>query len=562
MQKKKVIIIGFWVLLLFLMAVGLIWKRDQLKIVADSIIKGTTCGNFVCETGENFDNCPLDCGFVGWYSNSGEGDKLAKIKSEGIDVILPYTFSDTYLSTARNANLKMVLPINKDWITSENVSEIKNMVQRYNSRAEVIGWYLFDEPENDANVTPQKLKIAFDAVKQISTKPIFMTFSVKGVWGNYKDSFDIGMHDDYPIWDGYEEFDPRINFGRIPSLVENLSNFSKANSKPYSAFVAQGFGDGQLTRRLPTLNEERYMVYTAYIHGAKRVLFWTHYRANQNWIDTVLAPLVKNEIKPIVMPLLNLPPIEGRVKSSNNKIHFIFREKGSKFYLIAANDSNEKINKITFTLPVENYKIRVLFENRSSQMSGNTFSDTFTPYQVHVYELEKTTTPAVETPAESSTQTPKITIPPSTATIGSSPSDKVSSDLKPMKNLAAFGSFEDNPQVSLSWSASPTKNIDGYRIYRKTKNTNYKLVGQTKKNTLIFIDSKQIEEGKEYIYMGRSYFQNLESANSNQIQVVAKKISSNTENELLEKRTKYLLGISASLVALFIVGLSILVWRI
>ena len=48
------------------------------------------------------------------------------------------------------------------------------------------------------------------------------------------------------------------------------------------------------------MTEERYMVYASVLSGATGIFFWTHYRADDAWISSVLVPITKqlNALRP------------------------------------------------------------------------------------------------------------------------------------------------------------------------------------------------------------------------------------------------------------------------
>lgn len=90
----------------------------------------------------------------------------------------------------------------------------------------------------------------------------------------------------------------------------------------------------------------------------------------------------------------------------------------------------------------------------------------------------------------------------------------VASINKPTELTAVF-----NKTVDLSWKASATSEIDGYKIFRsETKGKNYNKVGQVAKTQTAFSD-KTVLAGKTYYYIVRAYKGSDQSDSSNEASV-------------------------------------------
>ncbi|MFA7244176.1 MAG: fibronectin type III domain-containing protein [Patescibacteria group bacterium] len=102
-------------------------------------------------------------------------------------------------------------------------------------------------------------------------------------------------------------------------------------------------------------------------------------------------------------------------------------------------------------------------------------------------------------------------------TTGSTPSENVSSSIaKPTSLAAAYVSDSTPKGVKLTWKASTTTDIDGYRIYRSTvKGKSYSRIGQVEKTKLEFVD-QAAEASQTYYYVVRAYKASDESASSNE----------------------------------------------
>jgi hypothetical protein len=100
-------------------------------------------------------------------------------------------------------------------------------------------------------------------------------------------------------------------------------------------------------------------------------------------------------------------------------------------------------------------------------------------------------------------------------TISETPSINVATSInKPTELKAIF-----NEAVDLSWKASITSDIDGYKIFRsETKGKNYNKIGQVAKTLTVYSD-KTVLAGKTYYYIVRAYKDSNQSDSSNEASI-------------------------------------------
>ncbi|MBU2595735.1 fibronectin type III domain-containing protein [Patescibacteria group bacterium] len=136
------------------------------------------------------------------------------------------------------------------------------------------------------------------------------------------------------------------------------------------------------------------------------------------------------------------------------------------------------------------------------------------------------------TPASSPTPTPSAS-PTTTASpspgsgiAGSAPSKNIDTSIKSPVNLKAEDVSDrdkNEPKVKLTWEASETKDIEGYRVYsKKEADADFVLVAEINKDTKEYTDAK-IEFDKKYTYMVRAYKSDKESESSNEVTITPKK---------------------------------------
>jgi hypothetical protein len=86
---------------------------------------------------------------------------------------------------------------------------------------------------------------------------------------------------------------------------------------------------------------------------------------------------------------------------------------------------------------------------------------------------------------------------------------------------ALTGNGQAPPQhsVDLSWNASPTQDVVGYNIYRRTSSGSYSTPLNGSLNTNLTYTDNTVTAGKTYFYVTRAVDSNgVESTNSNEVQ--------------------------------------------
>ena len=157
----------------------------------------------------------------------------------------------------------------------------------------------------------------------------------------------------------------------------------------------QGYGedkDGnptQFNRRLPSLEEERYMIYSSVLAPANGLLFWTHYRSQQQWIDGVLAPLIR-ELKEYLPAITNRNSVVPKVVSDARIETGLFRyPQTGDLLLVAINNSPQSVMAEMALQPqVRVDSARVGASNREIAIEEGKLADAFEPFAVHVYQLQ------------------------------------------------------------------------------------------------------------------------------------------------------------------------------
>jgi len=89
-------------------------------------------------------------------------------------------------------------------------------------------------------------------------------------------------------------------------------------------------------------------------------------------------------------PILLAPQSQVQVTASpdNAEVEFLLKDYQETLYLIAVNSKDER-KTITFSFLESPTAVKVLNESRTIFPQGNSFTDDFAGYGVHVYEIQR-----------------------------------------------------------------------------------------------------------------------------------------------------------------------------
>lgn len=335
---------------------------------------------------------------LGWYDSISNLNTLEQITQEGMNIVMPYTGKssmeeiETYLDRAAATGIKVLLEIPRLEVRRDHRWLITQFVRKFKTHPAVYGWYLFDEPEF-ISLSPRLLKRVYRAIKTEDPRhQVAIAFGKPQYIRKYLSALDTVMYFNYPVFDSSSEFgSPEIR--TFKTRLQNVAAITPNDKELW--FILQGYGrdkQGRLTkfkRRLPTVAESRYMTYSALLARADGLLFWTHYRSQQQWIDRVLSPIIQ-EIQPYLTTgnnqdincnlLVNNPYLQAR----------LYRNSTTKdLLLIAINHNNRQISTaIALDEDISVNSARNLTSDRLLKLTRGLVQDTFEPYGVHIYQLK------------------------------------------------------------------------------------------------------------------------------------------------------------------------------
>ena len=135
--------------------------------------------------------------------------------------------------------------------------------------------------------------------------------------------------------------------------------------------------------------EERYMVYCTTLARVDGLFFWAHYVSQQQWIDSVLTPIVE-ELQNY-LPAITQKALDLKLAIDNSAIQAkIYQDPNSQdLLLIAINHSDRTLDTaIAIEEDIKVKSAKIAAKNRSIDLSQKILNDTFKPYAVHIYQLE------------------------------------------------------------------------------------------------------------------------------------------------------------------------------
>jgi hypothetical protein len=159
--------------------------------------------------------------------------------------------------------------------------------------------------------------------------------------------------------------------------------------------------DGEGNFALPTRREQRYMIYSAILNGARSLAFYggnlpqcwntvdARYRWSWTYWERVLGPLVREigALSPLAPALVN-PATTVVLPTSDPTVQAISRRgAGGELWVIATRSGEGTAPVAIGGLPMDATGAEVYTDGRSVGVGGGVLTDTFGRWDVHVYRL-------------------------------------------------------------------------------------------------------------------------------------------------------------------------------
>jgi len=308
-------------------------------------------------------------------------DKLEKLNAYG--VIYPYP-DESFINSCVEGLEQSLLAKEKE--------AIREHVKSLGRHPALMAWVLAFSPDNET-ISPQRLKLIYDVVSSEDPfHPCVIVIPPNRSMGEYGQIGDILM----PI--------TKLSFlkdeepSRLLDLTSRQFDLINRLKKPGSTLwgCLQAYNQPMMTEvatRLPNVDECRSILYQSFVKGAKG-FFWYHFSQFKN--SPEMEPIVQflvHELKSLQNAILapNVPVDEKNEDLLNSDMTpTMLKRVGNDYYLFAVSLSGEK-KKIQLRLPrMKDAKVlHVVSEGREVSLAEDgTFSDTFDPFEVHIYSTK------------------------------------------------------------------------------------------------------------------------------------------------------------------------------
>jgi hypothetical protein len=295
---------------------------------------------------------------------------------------------------------------------------------RHRDDLTIVGWMHGDEPDNAQSLSQGKgygppippAKIVQDYRKlrvADPTRPVLLNLGQGVAWDNYigrgvrrnhpedypeyVQGCDIASFDIYPVVHERPEVSGKLWF--VAHGVERLIKWS-GERVVWNCLECTRISN---LERKPAPHQVRCEAWMSLIHGSRGLIYFLHQfkpvfreAALLDDAEMLAAVTALNHQITDLAPVLNSPSIENaaRVKSSHADVPIAFvlkRHQGSTH--VFAVGMREGKTSATFTLDgfTGHTQVTVLGENRELTAEDGVFTDTFAPWDVHLYRLRAAT---------------------------------------------------------------------------------------------------------------------------------------------------------------------------
>lgn len=278
------------------------------------------------------------------------------------------------------------------------------------------GWLQQDEPDNaqwnssanryDPPVLPSVIQSRYTTMKSLDkSRPVFLNFGAGMAdekWGGrgtrtghledypeYIKGADILSFDFYPVA-GPSRTELQGHLEVVGNGVRRLVGW--AQEKPVWNFIeAAGVKNG--TR--PTQTQIRSEVWMSIINGAVGTMYFVH-EFTPSFIEAtpLQDPKLASALTTIndrlrkLAPVLNSASVRGDVTiTAPRRIEFLHKVLAGKDYLLAVNMDPQSCTAGILLNGLDKAPVQVLDESRSLSLVKGAMTDTFGPYQVHLYQI-------------------------------------------------------------------------------------------------------------------------------------------------------------------------------
>ncbi len=322
---------------------------------------------------------------LGWYDSVRRPERLSRFGQEGVDSVVPYnrrgTDPTSYLDKALVAGVGVTLMIDRALAAKPDLARVRSYVARFKSHPALSGWHLADEPTiGKQRISPKNARSVYQTIRSVDPDhPIAIVFGISEDARPFIGAMDIMMLDDFPI------VARRPEFSTLPPWWKHLKDRAAIGRRVGGYIpVIQGFGGPFLGKRLPTSAETRYMAFASVVAGATGIFYWTRYRSRDDWVKSVLSPVL-NELRQL-RPAFERQAIPGVRVAARSVTARMFRAPDGSLVLIAVHHGS---GNVVGGLSVRSAALggRAVEIRNGRARVADLKTDVFGPYEVRVYRL-------------------------------------------------------------------------------------------------------------------------------------------------------------------------------
>lgn len=317
----------------------------------------------------------------------------------------------------------------RTWVTtgsvrkddSSDTTRIIDIVEKLKDHPSLLSWEIEDEPawtwnSAEPRYTPGKMLEAYKLIKSLDKEHLVYTnhapVNLISTLQKYNTSTDIVACDIYPVVphgikptyaifeDGFQGDLLNTYVSQVGEYVDKMKKVSN-NSKPFF-MVLQGFawemlkpsGERDLSKiKYPTYHESRFMAFNAVVHKTNGIIYWgTNYTPQPSQFMDDLNKVTKELAS--MQDILASKNVNYNIETTYHEmghsidagVEMILKKNNGKFYLITTNSDKNPV-KATFSGLTNFKRAKVLSENREIAIQDGKLTDSYKPFDVHIYEV-------------------------------------------------------------------------------------------------------------------------------------------------------------------------------
>jgi len=350
---------------------------------------------------------------------------LSIVRRNGWNTIHIHVFDDLrktkqYLDEAQAEGFAIILSV-QNLVSARKQDEIIRIVETVKNHPALLGYYIFDEPENvyynskeyKNSLHFRSLGLAGFITNKIGwVKPLIREhdpnrehyiFMCIGWWNMYEKLHplcNINMPNEYPTRKTTAEFEgPHANIVHDASLAAKAAYEAGGKGFCYTPFAVNiGLEENY---RYPTVNEFRYSCFAPITQGAMGIIYWAGYRCKSPYTEQVVFPVTRelSRFQPFflgkwlneklrcepsqrstkLLKKFDIPTVSGCLRQSED----------GRYLLLAVNNTANSV-QATFQLDVEQlpHKAKEFISGRTVLIDDGVIKDEMRPYGVCAYIIE------------------------------------------------------------------------------------------------------------------------------------------------------------------------------